>query len=392
MGNTDTDTDTADKPLDGVLVVSIEHALAAPLCSCRLADAGARVIKIERDAGDFARGYDAAVNGESSYFVWTNRGKESVVLDIKSSEGREVLHNILAKADVFMQNLAPGAAARLGLGSEILREQYPQLITCDISGYGDSGEYQDMKAYDLLIQSESGLVSVSGGPESYGRIGVSVCDIAAGMNALSGILIALVKRARTGKGSGIKVSLFDSAVDWMSVPILHQKYTGKGPQRLGLKHPSIAPYGEFKSSEEKIVVISIQNNREWGVFCDKILQQPELAEHEHFHSNNQRVANGVELDALIGECFSHYSSEDLRHLLHSNGIAFGSVNHTQDLINHPQLRYVEVDTPSGPAKIVASPVIFDSNSESYGAVPALGEQTEKVITEFSTANLSGSKT
>lgn len=381
-------TEVVGKPLEGVLVISIEHALAAPLCSCRLADAGARVIKIERETGDFARGYDTAVHGESSYFVWTNRGKESAVLDIKSEEGNEILHNMLKKADVFIQNLAPGAATRLGLGSEELRGKYSQLITCDISGYGDSGEYRDMKAYDLLIQSESGLVSVSGGPESYGRIGVSVCDIAAGMNALSGVLMALVKRERTGKGSSIKVSLFDSAVDWMSVPILHQKYTGKGPERVGLKHPSIAPYGEFKSSDGKIVVISIQNNREWKIFCDNVLQQPELFEHELFHSNNQRVANRDELDALIGKCFSRFSSASLRELLHSNDIAFGYVNHTQDLLNHPQLRTVTVDTPSGSAEIVASPVIFDNldnKDASNSSVPALGEHTDKLIVEFSTA-------
>jgi len=279
------------KPLEGVLVVSIEQALAAPLCSCRLADAGARVIKIERETGDFARNYDDAVNGESSYFVWTNRGKESAILDIKSAEGLEVLHNMLAKADVFIQNLAPGAAARLGLGSESLRSRYSQLITCDISGYGELGEYKNMKAYDLLIQSESGLVSVSGGPESYGRIGVSICDIGAGMNALSGVLLALAKREKTGVGSSVKVSLFDGAADWMSVPILHQKYTGKGPNRAGLKHPSISPYGEYQSGDDKTIVISIQNDREWSRFCDELLAQPDLKQDERFSSNNQRVAN-----------------------------------------------------------------------------------------------------
>lgn len=374
---------TISKPLDGILVISIEQALAAPLCSCRLADAGARVIKIERDAGDFARGYDSAVNGESSYFVWTNRGKESIVLDIKSSEGLTVLHNMLAKADVFIQNLAPGATTRLGLDSESLRARYSRLITCDISGYGDAGEYKDMKAYDLLIQSESGLVSVSGGVESYGRIGVSICDIGAGMNALSGVLLALSHREKTGQGSSVKVSLFDCAADWMSVPILHQKYTGKGPERVGLKHPSISPYGEYRSGDGKSVVISIQNNREWQGFCEKVLMQPTLTNDERFKSNNQRVANSAALDTVITECFSHFNSTDLRKKLYASGIAFGSVNHTEDLINHPQLRYVSVDTPSGLAKVVAPPVIFNDERQQFGPVPALGAHTDKLLSEFS---------
>ncbi len=384
MNNNKVNPKTASKPLHGVLVVSIEQALAAPLCSCRMADAGARVIKIERETGDFARGYDAVVNGESAYFVWANRGKESVVLDIKSTDGQNVLHNMLARADVFIQNLAPGAAARLGFASESLRLRYPQLITCDISGYGDEGEYKDMKAYDLLIQAESGLVAVSGGPESYGRIGVSVCDIAAAMNALSGILMALVKRESTGQGSSVKVSLFDSAVDWMSVPILHQKYAGRGPDRMGLKHPSIAPYGSFKTADGKIIVIAIQSNREWRCFCNNVLQQPDLADDERFHSNNRRVVNTDKLDSLIGNGFSQYSSKELRQLLQDNAIAFASVNQTEDLSHHPQLRQVEVNTSAGVAQIIASPVIFDNLRDNYGPVPALGEHTEKLMAEFST--------
>jgi crotonobetainyl-CoA:carnitine CoA-transferase CaiB-like acyl-CoA transferase len=371
------------KPLDGILVVSIEQALAAPLCSCRLADAGARVIKVERDAGDFARGYDSAVIGESSYFVWTNRGKESIVLDIKSEEGLAVLHNMLAQADVFIQNLAPGAASRLGLDSLSLRTRYTRLITCDISGYGESGEYKDMKAYDLLIQSESGLVAVSGGPESYGRIGVSICDIGAGMNALSGVLLALAKREKTGVGSSVKVSLFDGAADWMSVPILHQKYTGKGPQRAGLQHPSISPYGEYCAGDGKSVVISIQNNREWQRFCDEVLEQPSVKDNELFSSNNERVTNRTELDLIISKCFAQFSIVELREKLYASQIAFGSVNHTEDLINHPQLRYIDVDTPSGSAQIVAPPVIIDNDKQQFGPVPALGEHTEKLIAEFS---------
>lgn len=370
-------------PLAGITVISIEQALAAPLCSCRLADAGARVIKIERDAGDFARGYDDAVNGESSYFVWTNRGKESVVLDIKSEQGAVTMHNMLAKADVFIQNLAPGAAARSGLGSDELRKKHPQLITCDISGYGEGGSYQNMKAYDLLIQAESGLTSVSGGPESYGRIGISICDIGAGMNALSGILLALSKRERTGQGSSVKISLFDGATDWMSVPILHQKYTGKGPKREGLKHPSIAPYGEFISKDQKTIVISIQNNREWATFCQHILQDTSLTDDSRFVSNTQRVNHRRELDDLIGTYFARFNANELHQQLQNHGIAFGSVNHTEDLINHPQLRYTQVDTPSGMVEIVAPPVIFDDLEPQLKPVPALGEHSDKVIAEFS---------
>lgn len=374
---------TNSKPLDGILVISIEQALAAPLCSCRLADAGARVIKIERESGDFARGYDSAVNGESSYFVWTNRGKESVVLDIKNKKDLTVLTKMISKADIFIQNLAPGAAAKLGLDYDTLSKINPRLITCDISGYGETGEYKDMKAYDLLIQSESGLVSISGGPESYGRIGVSICDIGAGMNALSGILLALAQREKSGVGTSVKVSLFDGAADWMSVPILHQKYTGEGPKRMGLKHPSISPYGEYRSVDNKVVVISIQNNREWHRFCSEVLKKPSLAEDERFITNNKRVENRQDIDAYISECFGQLSIQKLKRLLYRSGIAFGAVNHTEDLVTHPQLRYVNVDTPSGVVEIVASPVIIGKEVPSYGRIPSLGEHTESIINEFS---------
>jgi len=323
------------KPLEGLLVVSLEQAVAAPLCTCRLADAGARVIKIERDTGDFARGYDSAVNGESTYFVWINRGKESVVLDIKSPDGIKLLNSLLSKADVFIQNLAPGAAERAGFGSEELRKRYPRLITCDISGYGEGNPYEDMKAYDLLIQSESGLVSVSGAPDSYGRIGISLVDIAAGMNALAGIQQALLKRNKTGLGSSVKVSLFDCAVDWMSVPILQQKYTGQGPKRAGLKHPSIAPYGEFTTSDNKSIVISIQNEREWKVFCRDILEDETLSEDARFNSNNNRVKNRAELEEIISRIFSRFTAQSMARKLRESSIAYGSVNHTEDLVNHP---------------------------------------------------------
>ena len=255
-------TSTKGKPLDGILVVALEQAVAAPYCSSRLADAGARVIKIERPEGDFARGYDRAVHGESSYWVWINRGKESIALNLKDSEDLQLLQSMLAKADVFIQNLAPGATDRLGIGSSTLRERHPKLITCDISGYGDDGRFFGLKAYDLLVQAESGLVSISGAPGEWGRIGVSVCDITAGMNALIGIQQALLQRQITGEGSSVKVSLFGSAAELMSVPYLQTRYGGKAPARVGLKHPTIAPYGAFTCADGRDIVISIQNERE----------------------------------------------------------------------------------------------------------------------------------
>lgn len=278
-------------PLAGVLVVALEQAVAAPYCSSRLADAGARVIKIERPEGDFARGYDGAVHGESSYFVWINRGKESIALDLKRDEDRALLERLIARADVFIQNLAPGATDRMGLGSAALRARHPRLITCDLSGYGDRGRLYKMKAYDLLVQAESGLVAVSGAPGDWGRIGVSLCDINAGLNALVGIQQALLARARTGKGSAVKVSLFDSAAELMAVPYLQARYGGNAPQRVGLKHPSIAPYGGFTCADGRDIVISIQNEREWADFCRAVLHDPALATDARCRSNESRVQN-----------------------------------------------------------------------------------------------------
>ena len=266
------------KPLDGMLVVALEQAVAAPWCTSRLADAGARVIKIERPEGDFARGYDRAVHGESSYFVWINRGKESIALDLKQAGDLALLERMLAQADVFIQNLAPGATQRLGIGSDALRQRHPRLVTCDISGYGDQGSLQLMKAYDLLIQAESGLISISGAPGEWGRIGVSLCDITAGMNALIGIQQALFQRYRTGRGSGIKVSLFDSAAELMGVPFLQTRHGGKAPERVGLKHPTIAPYGAFTCADGRDILVSIQNEREWADFCREVLRRPRAAD------------------------------------------------------------------------------------------------------------------
>src|SRR5487761_2042016 len=292
------------KPLSGLLVVSLEQAVAAPYCSSRLADAGARVIKLERPEGDFARGYDRAAKGMSSYFVWLNRGKESLTIDIKDQADAALLHRILVRADVFIQNLAPGAAARSGFGSAALRARYPRLITVDISGYGESGDYATMKAYDLLVQAESGLAMITGHPAGPGRVGVSACDIACGMAAHAGVLEALIERGITGRGKGLKVSLFDGMADWMNVPLLFFEGTGRAPQRLGLAHPSICPYGAFETKDGALVLIAIQNEREWLEFCAKFLDEPDLPARPGCETNVIRVAHRAMVDAHMGAPFA----------------------------------------------------------------------------------------
>ncbi|WP_448204608.1 CaiB/BaiF CoA transferase family protein [Azospirillum sp. sgz302134] len=369
-------------PLDGILVVALEQAVAAPYCSSRLADAGARVIKIERPEGDFARNYDHVAHGESAYFVWLNRGKESVVLDIKEAGDAALLHRMLAKADVFIQNLAPGAAERAGFGSAALRERYPRLITVDISGYGEDGPYRDMKAYDLLVQSETGLASITGAPEAPGRVGVSVADIACGMYAHTAVLQALFERERTGRGRGVSVSLFDSIADWMTVPLLHQDYGGKAPDRVGLNHPSIAPYGAFALSDGHRVVISIQNEREWKTFCAEVLEQPELATDPRFDSNTRRVANRPELDATVGAFFATLDREQATERLRRARIAFGSLNSVADLSVHSQLRRIDVDTPTGPVRAVAPPPRWSGETFQPRPVPAIGQHSEALRREF----------
>lgn len=369
------------KPLEGILVVSLEQAVAAPLASCRLADAGARVIKIERSTGDFGRGYDSAVHGEASYFVWLNRGKESIVLNLKEEEDAALLHRMLAKADVFIQNLAPGATERLGIGSDALRAKYAQLVTCDVSGYGD-GPYRDMKAYDFLVQSETGLVAISGAPEGMGRIGVSICDIGTGMNAYSGILQALFLRERTGKGSGVKVSLFDTAADWMTVPLMQYDYGGKAPQRVGMNHPSIAPYGGYKSQEGEMVVISIQNNREWARFCRQVLERPDMVDDKRFSTNNARVANRATMNKVINAVFGRYPRPALEAKLRESAIAYGAVNTVPDLSSHPALRRQAMQVNGEIAQLVASPIITEHDDDVFRSVPQIGEHTESIRAEF----------
>jgi itaconate CoA-transferase len=369
------------RPLDGILVVALEQAVAAPLCSMRLADAGARVIKIERAEGDFARGYDHAALGQSSYFVWLNRGKQSIVLDIKSEADRALLQRMIARADVFLQNLAPGAAARAGFDPRALHRQHPRLVVCSITGYGESGPYRDMKAYDLLIQAETGLAHLSGPPEAPGRVGVSVSDIAAGLDAYAAILEALYRRERGGGGAVLEISLFDATAEWMAVPLLHYEYGGKAPTRQGLKHPSIAPYGAYRAADGKEIVISIQNEREWARFCAVILGDAALAGDPRFCDNTRRVANRSMLDALVAEVFARETRAALGRRLKAADIAFGNLNTVEDFSGHPHLRRLEVPTPEGTLSLPAPPALPAGEAPS-GGVPRVGEHSEAIRREF----------
>ncbi len=372
----------ANLPLTGLLVVSIEQAVAAPLATCRLADAGARVVKIERPEGDFARGYDHAAAGEASYFVWTNRGKESLVLDYKQAPDAALLHRLLAKADVFVQNLAPGALTRAGFGSDDLRQRYPSLITCDISGYGEGHAASDLKAYDLLVQCESGLVSVSGSPGAPGRIGVSVCDIGAGMNAHSAILNALLLRQRTGLGSAVSVSLFDGAADWMTVPYVHERYGAGAPGPAGLAHPSIAPYGGFVSHDGVRVVISIQNDREWARLCAQVLGTPEAVQDARMATNALRVANRALVDGLVGERMGKLSWSALQQALDTAQIAYGQVREVADLVTHPALRTWPMNVQGQTLEMVAPAARSPWDAGQFRPAPGLGEHSQALRAEF----------
>ena len=369
------------RTLEGVLVVAMDQAVAGPYVASRLADAGARVIKVERKGGDFAREYDSVVDGQSAYFVWLNRGKESIELDIKSEVDNALLHRMIAKADVFIQNLAPGAAARARFDSAELRKQCPGLITCDISGYGETGPYSEMKAYDLLVQAETGLSSVTGVPESPGRVGVSVCDIGTGMYAQSAILEALFDRERTGKGKGIKVSLFDSMADWMTVPLLHQEGTGVAPERMGLNHPSISPYGAYPC-KDGTVVISIQSRREWKSFSDIVLDNPRLADDSRFETNELRTKNRIELNEEISRVFNTLTLAQLKERFAKAGTAYGSLNSVEAFSRHPQLRRCKVNTPKGQVSVVAPPAQFVDEQIEIGDVPELGEHSNALREEF----------
>jgi itaconate CoA-transferase len=368
-------------PLEGLLVVSVEQAVAAPQCTCRLADAGARVIKVERPEGDFARRYDALVHSESAYFVWLNRGKQSVVLDLGKAEDKTLLEAMLGKADVFVQNLKPGAIGKLGFAIERLRKDYPRLICCSISGYGESGPYAQRKAYDMLIQAESGLASITGGPEAPARAGVSVCDIAAGMNAYEAILEALLERVRTGEGAAIAISMFDAMADWMAVPLL-QHEGGTTPTRVGLAHISIAPYGAFKSKDGIDVLISIQNDREWRVLAEHVIGDKQLAADPNFATNVDRMKRRSETDGRVAAAFASMDVRPLVEKLTQYDIAFGVINDLNLLARHPHLRRISVGSPSGPVSMPAPAALWAEAPRRYGAVPALGEHTDLIRREF----------
>jgi crotonobetainyl-CoA:carnitine CoA-transferase CaiB-like acyl-CoA transferase len=374
----------AAKPLHGLLVVTLEQALAAPLATCRLAEMGARVIKIERPEGDFARGYDRAAHGQASYFVWTNRGKESVVLDFKQPQDRALLEALLAQADVFVQNLAPGALRRAGLDSDTLRARHPRLITCDISGYGAEGPASGLKAYDMLVQCESGLAGITGTPDACGRIGVSICDIGAGLNATIAILSALAARQRTGEGCSVAVSLFDGAADWMTVPYLHEVYGAGAPTRQGLRHPSIAPYSAYTTRDGASVVISIQNEREWASFCERFLGQTALAQDERFCSNNQRVQHREELDAIITAAFAELDTAEALQRLESAKTAYGQVRTVAEVARHPALRTWPMPVSGTELAMVAPPVRAPWDSKRFEPAPALDQHGATVRAEFLT--------
>lgn len=376
------------RPLDGVTVVTLEHAIAAPFCTRQLADLGARVIKVERPgSGDFARAYDTRVHGLASHFVWTNRSKESLTLDVKHDEAQKVLHQLLATADVLVQNLAPGAAARLGLSYEELSKQYPRLIVCDISGYGDDpqapGPYRDKKAYDLLIQSEAGFLSVTGTPEAPSKAGCSIADIAAGMYAYSGILSALLQRGQTGRGSRIDVSMLESMAEWMSYPMYYAFEGATPPPRAGAAHATIYPYGPFEAGDGKSVMLGLQNEREWAAFCTTVLLQPALSSDERFKANALRVANRAELLQIITTVFKDLSAEQVIERLEQAQIANASVNEMKDVWAHPQLkardRWTTVGTSAGPIPALLPPSVNSDFAPRMDAVPALGEHSNAIL-------------
>jgi itaconate CoA-transferase len=372
-------------PLSGLLVVALEQAVAAPMCTSRLADAGARVIKIERPEGDFARGYDDLVHGECSYFVWLNRGKESIVLDLTTAENKALLAAMLKRADVFVQNLKPGAVAKLGFPIARLRSENPRLICCSISGFGESGPLAQRKAYDMLIQAESGLASITGTAEP-SRVGVSVVDIASGMYAQQAILEALIARGRSGEGAELSISMFDAMADWMTVPLL-QEEAGFPPKRIGLAHISISPYGAFRSRDGIDILISIQSDREWRALAEKVLGDAALAADPDFATNVERVKRRAKTDGKVTAVFAALDADALEQKLAAADIAFARVNTAADLSRHPHLRRITIGTPSGPVSYPAPAERRGAESRRYGPVPALGEHTNKVRAEFMPATI-----
>jgi itaconate CoA-transferase len=375
------------RPLEGITVITLEQAIAAPFCTRQLADLGARVIKIERPGGgDFARGYDERVRGQSSHFVWTNRSKESLTLDLKHPRAAGILDGLLERADVLVQNLAPGAAERLGLGHETLRSRHPRLIVCDISGYGADGPYRDQKAYDLLIQSESGFLSVTGSPEEPAKAGCAIADIAAGMYAYSAILAALIQRGRTGRGEHIEVSMLESMVEWMGYPLYYACNGAAPPPRAGAAHSTICPYGPFPAGDGRTVMMGVQNEREWRAFCEQVLRRPTLTDDPRFASNSHRTARREELHALITEVFAQLDADQLIERLDAARIANARLNDMHEVWAHPQLqarrRWTEVATPGGPVPALRPPGLPDGCEPRMDPVPAPGEHTEAILREL----------
>ncbi len=375
-------------PLTGITVVALEQAVAAPFATRQLADLGARVIKVERPGGDFARGYDSAVRGQSSYFTWLNRGKESLELDAKSEHGQAVLAALVARADVFVQNLAPGAAGRIGCGAAELTARHPTLISCSISGYGPEGPYHQKKAYDLLVQCEAGLLSVTGTPEQPSKAGISVADIAAGMYAYSGVLTALYERERTGHGSSFDVAMLDALGEWMSQPYYYHVYGGNPVRRTGARHASISPYGPYAAADGQ-VFIGLQNDREWAVLCERVLHRPELVDDERFRTNPDRLAHDDELTQIIENALARIPADQVAGLLDEAGIASARMRTPAEFGAHPQLaardRWREVDSPGGQVRALLPPVTVPGREAVMGAIPAVGEHTSAILAELGLA-------
>jgi crotonobetainyl-CoA:carnitine CoA-transferase CaiB-like acyl-CoA transferase len=376
-----------DAPLADITVVSLEQAVAAPYATRQLADLGARVIKVERpQGGDFARGYDHAVHGESSYFVWLNRGKESLTLDLKQAEGRRAVHGLLDDADVLVQNLGPGAAARMGLDADTVSQEHPRVITATISGYGQDGPWRDRKAYDLLVQAEAGLLSVTGSPTEVARTGVSIADVAAGMFTFSGVLTALYSRATTGVSRPVSVSLFDALVEWMSQPLYYGHYGATPPARTGARHPTIAPYGPFTAGDGTTVLLAVQNPPEWQRICEIVLESADLAADIRFASNPDRVAHRDELESIITAAVARLRGDELEQLLDRAGVAHARMNDVEQLWQHPVLagrdRWHEVQTPGGPADALRPPASLAGVEPMMGDVPALGAHSRKILSEL----------
>lgn len=374
-------------PLQGVTVVAVEQAVAAPFATRQLADLGARVIKIERPgSGDFARSYDSTVKGMASHFVWTNRSKESLTLDLKRPEAAEALRRLVARADVFIHNLAPGAMNRLGFGASALRAAWPALVTCEISGYGTSGPYRDKKAYDLLVQSEAGLVAITGTDDTPSKVGISIADIAAGMYAFSGILAALLRRGRTGEGAALEVSLFDAVAEWMGYPAYYTEYGGGAPARTGARHAAIAPYGPYVAGDGKAVNFGIQNDREWARFCEQVLDRPELSADPRFSSNASRVKHQAALDEVIAASFAPLTAAVAIERLDAAGIANARMNTVREFLDHPQLaarnRWRHVDSPVGPLRALVPPFTLDGQEPRMDAIPAVGQHTDAILGEL----------